>query len=236
MMKTNWNCTQKTIAATLAALMLASCATPGDGTDSTASDVFSGDCNPFIAGALGGAVGALLGGRSNRGRGAAIGAGVSALACMAFNYHTKQTKTAQQVTDAYKAANRGALPAAATVTRFDARVAPKASVQAGQAVDVASYIEVVPGTKNPRPAVEQQITLYSPDGKEAANARKPANETPGGGAFETNFRFTMPQGVPQGVYPVKSQVFVNGDVAAGAETRFQVVVGPAGTIVALGPL
>jgi hypothetical protein len=233
-MKTNR--TQTTIAATVAALMLASCAAPGDGTGATPTDVFSGDCNPFIAGALGGAVGALLGGGSNRVRGAAIGAGVTALACVAFNYQTKQTKSAEQVTKEYKVANRGALPAAATVTRFDAQVAPKASVQAGQAVDVASYIEVVPGTKNPRPSVEQQITLYSPDGKEAANARKPANQNPGAGAFETNFRFTMPQGVPQGVYPVKSQVFVNGDPTARTETKFQVVVGPAGTIIALAPL
>jgi hypothetical protein len=233
-MKTNRTLIQTTIAATVAALVLTSCAAPGDGsTGPTASDVFTGDCNPLISGAIGTAVGALLGGGSNRLRGAAIGAGVGALACMAYNYHTKQTKSAQQVTEEYKAANRGVVPTAATVTRFDAKVAPTESVQAGQAVDVTSYIEVVPGTKNPQPTVEQQITLYAPDGKETANARKPANQNPGGGAFETNFRFTMPQGVPQGVYPVKSQVFVNGDPSANAETRFQVVVGPTGTIVAL---
>jgi hypothetical protein len=235
MMKTNRTCTQTTIAATLAALMLASCATAGDGSGPTASDVFSGDCNPLIAGAIGTAVGALLGGGSNRVRGAAVGAGVGALACMAYNYQTRQTKSSQQVTDEYKVANKGALPTVATVTRFDAQVAPKASVQAGNPIEVASYIEVVPGTNDPRPKVEQQITLYAPDGKEAANARKPANQNPGGGAFETNFRFTMPQGVPQGVYPVKSQVFVNAEPAANAETRFQVVVGPTGTIVALAP-
>jgi hypothetical protein len=233
-MKTKRTLARTTIAVSLTALVLTGCAAPGDGgSGPTASDVFSGDCNPLVSGAIGTAVGALLGGGSNRLRGAAIGAGVGALACMAYNYHTRQTKSAQQVTDEYKAANKGVVPTAATVTRFDARVAPTDSVQAGKAVDVTSYIEVVPGTNNPKPTVEQQITLYAPDGKETANARKPANQTPGGGAFETNFRFTMPQGVPQGVYPVKSQVYVNGDPSANAETRFQVVVGPAGTIVAL---
>jgi hypothetical protein len=227
------NPTRTTIAATLAALMLVSSATPRDGAAATMSDVFSGDCNPLLSGAIGTALGALLGGSRNRLGGAAIGAGVGALACMAYNYQTKQTKSAQQVTEEYKAANQGELPTSATVTRFDAKVAPTENVQAGKAIDIASYIEVVPGTDNPRPTVEQQITLIAPDGKEAANAKKPANQNPGGGAFETTFRFTMPQGVPQGVYPVKSQVFVNGDPTANAETRFQVVVGPAGTIVAL---
>jgi hypothetical protein len=232
-MKTNLTFRQTTIAATLAALMLVSAAAPRHGTAATMGDVFSGDCNPLLSGGIGTALGALLGGSRNRLRGAAIGAGVGALACMAYNYHTTQTKSAQQVTEEYKAANQGELPAAATVTRFDAKVAPTESVQAGKAVDIASYIEVVPGTDNPRPTVEQQITLFAPDGKEAANAKKPANQSPGGGAFETTFRFTMPQGVPQGVYPVKSQVFVNGDPTANAETRFQVVVGPTGTVVAM---
>jgi hypothetical protein len=235
-MDTKRTCTRTVIAATLAALVLGSCAAPGDGTGPTAGDFFSGNCNPLVAGAIGTAVGALLGGGTNRVRGAAIGAGVGALACVAYNYSTRQTKSSQQVTDEYKAANRGTLPAVATVTRFDAQVAPKSSVQAGSAIDVASQIEVVPGAKDPRPKIEQQIALYGPDGKEAANARKPANETPGGGAFETNFRFTMPQGVPQGVYPVKSQVYINDQPAAGTETRFQVVVGPSGTIVAAARL
>lgn len=235
-MDTKRTCERTVIAATLAALVLGNFAAPRDAIGATAGDFFSGDCNPLIGGAVGTVLGALLGRGGNRVRGAAIGAGVGALACMAYNYSTRETKSSQQVADEYKAANNGALPAAATVTRFDAQVAPTASVQAGSAIEVASQIEVVPGTNDPRPKVEQQIALYGPDGKEAANARKPANETPGGGAFETNFRFTMPQGVPQGVYPVKSQVFVNGEPAANTETRFQVVVGPSGTIVAAARL
>jgi hypothetical protein len=235
-MNPNMMCIRTLVATTAAALVLQSCAAPGDGTAPTPEDVFAGDCNPLVAGAIGTAVGALLAGGSNRVRGAAIGAGVGALACMAYNYSTRQTKSSQQVTDEYKDAHRGALPVASRVTRFNAQVAPKASVQAGSAIDVASQIEVVPGAKDPRPKVEQQIALYGPDGKEAAKARKPATEKPGGGAFETNFRFTMPQGVPQGVYPVKSQVFVNGDPAANTETRFQVVVGTSGTILATAPL
>jgi len=92
----------------------------------------------------------------------------------------------------------------------------------------------VPGTDNPNPKVEQAIALYGPDGTPAGNARKAASQG-GGGAFATSFKFSMPQGIPQGVYPVKSQVFVDGQPAGNNEARFQVVVGPAGqaTVLAL---
>jgi|RhiMetdeSRZDD1v2_1073273.scaffolds.fasta_scaffold01579_34 hypothetical protein len=214
------------------AAFAAGCATQQGGSapqqgGSAPADTLSGDCNPLITGGIGAAIGALAGGSKNRGTGAAAGAAIGALACVAYNYYAKQTKTAQQVTDEYKAKNKGTLPASATVTRFNVQVAPTAKVQAGNAVNVASNIEVVPGTSNPKPNVEQEITLFSPDGAQAGKARKPASVAgAGGGGFETSFKFSLPQGVPQGVYPVKSQLYVDGKPAAGTDTRFQVVVAP----------
>ena len=210
------------------AAFAAGCATQQGGT-APPVDTLSGDCNPLITGGIGAAIGALAGGSKNRGSGAAAGAAIGALACVAYNYYAKQTKSAQQVTDEYKAKNKGTLPTSATVTRFNVQVAPNAKVQAGNAVNVASNIEVVPGTSNPKPNVEQEITLFSPDGAQAGKARKPASQA-GGGGFETSFKFSLPQGVPQGVYPVKSQLYVDGKPVAGTDTRFQVVVAPAGTV------
>src|SRR5262245_2478516 len=216
-----------------AAALAAGCATgqSSGGGDATATgDVLSSDCNPLLTGGIGAAIGAVLGGSKNRGTGAAAGAAIGALACVAYNYATKQTKTAQQVSDEYKAKNKGTLPANATVTRFNVQVAPTAKVQAGNAITVASNIEVVPGNSNPRPNVEQEIALYGPDGAQAGKARKAASPAGGGGAFETSFKFSLPQGVPQGTYPVKTQVYVDGKQAAGSDTRFQVVVGPGGAV------
>jgi hypothetical protein len=216
-------------AAIAVAAVVTACAT-GQGGSAPAGEVLSGECNPLVTGGIGAAIGAIVGGNKRRGEGAAAGAAIGALACVAYNYYTKQTKTSQQVADEYKAAHKGTLPASATVTRFNAQVAPTAKVQAGNAITVASNIEVVPGTSNPRPAVEQEIALYGPDGTQAGKARKPASQTAGGGAFETSFKFSLPQGVPQGVYPVKSQLYVDGKPAAGADTRFQVVVAPGGAV------
>jgi hypothetical protein len=223
----------RTPAAIIAAAAFATGCATGQGGSEATGDVLSGECNPLMTGGIGAAIGAIMGGNKRRGEGAAAGAAIGALACVAYNYYTKQTKTAQQVTNEYKAAHKGTLPASATVTRFNAQVAPTAKVQAGNAVTVASNIEVVPGTSNPRPAVEQEIALYGPDGTQAGKARKPASQTGGGGAFETSFKFSLPQGVPQGVYPVKSQLYVDGKPAAGTDTRFQVVVAPGGTVTVL---
>ena len=216
-------------AAVLAGIALAGGCATQQGGSAPAADTLSGDCNPLVTGGIGAAIGALAGGSKNRGTGAAAGAAIGALACVAYNYYARQTKTTQQVTNEYKAKNKGTLPANATVTRFNVQVAPTAKVQAGNAVNVASNIEVVPGTGNPSPNIEQEITLFSPDGAQAGKARKPANQAgTGGGAFETSFKFSLPQGVPQGVYPVKSQLYVDGKPAAGTDTRFQVVVAPEG--------
>ena len=223
----------RAVAVVTAAAIIAGCATSKGGS-STSTDWLSGECNPLIAGGIGAVIGAIAGGRNNRGAGAAIGAGVGALACVAYDYYAKQTKSAQQVSDEYKATHMGTLPTRATVTRFNTEVSPASTVQAGSAVTVASDIEVVPGTDNPKPKVEQAIVLYGPDGTPAGNARKAASQG-GGGAFATSFKFSMPQGIPQGVYPVKSQVFVDGQPAGHNDARFQVVVGPGGqaTVLAL---
>lgn len=223
----------RTPAAVIAAAALVTGCATGQGGSAPAGDMLSGECNPLVTGGIGAAIGAIAGGNKRRGEGAAAGAAIGALACIAYNYYTKQTKTSQQVADEYKATHKGTLPASATVTRFNAQVAPTAKVQAGNAITVASNIEVVPGTSNPRPAVEQEIALFGPDGAQVGKARKPASQTAGGGAFETSFKFSLPQGVPQGVYPVKSQLYVDGKPAAGTDTRFQVVVAPGGTVTVL---
>lgn len=224
----------KRMAVIAVAAAVGACATGQGGAPISSSDFF-GDCNPLVTGGIGALLGAIAGGRKHRTEGAVVGAGIGALACIAYNYHTRQTMSAQQVSEEYKAQHKGTLPAEATVTRFDMHVTPASAVQAGNAVTIASDIEVVPGAKDPLSSLEQEITLFSPDGKKAGKARKPATQEGGGGGFETSFKMTMPQGVPQGVYPVKSQLYVNGRLAASTDANFQVVVAPGGVITAFIP-
>ena len=205
--------------AVAASLAVSGCAAPGDGQPAAA---MGGDCNPALAAGLGAVVGSLLGGGKNTLRGAALGSGVAALACVALNYQAQQVKTAKQVQDEYKAAHRGTLPEQATLVRYDTTFSPT-SVRGGQKAQTASYIEVAPGTRDMTPKVEEELTLYKPDGSLLQTVRKPVSATNGSGAFKGGFSIPLPEGVPQGLYPIKTALYLNGKRVAGQDNKLQVV-------------
>lgn len=97
---------------------------------------------------------------------------------------------------------------------------------------VTSEIEIVQGTDGAKPIVEEELTLVKPDGTEQKSPRKVANEAGGGGGFMTTFFMLMPEGVPQGTYPVKTALYVNGKPAGTNTLNMQVVSLPNGTMVA----
>jgi len=180
-------------------------------------------CNA-VAAAIGGAVlGALLGGGKHRAGGAAIGAAAGAAGCLAVNYHARQVKTAQQVNQEFQNAHGGQPPVHATVVRYETRFDPTDKVQAGGSSNLSSYIEVAAGADGVQPVIEEEITLYDPDGKALKTVRKPANAAGATGGFQTQFSFTMPAGVMQGVYPFKTALYVNGTQVQGATATLQVV-------------
>lgn len=206
--------------AVAASLAVSGCAAPGaDGQPLAAT---GGDCNPALAAGLGAVVGGLLGGGKNTLRGAALGSGFAALACVALNYQAQQVKTAKQVQDEYKAAHRGMLPEQATLVRYDTTFSPT-SLRGGQKAQTASYIEVAPGTRDMTPKVEEELTLYKPDGSVLQTVRKPVSATNGSGAFKGGFSIPLPEGVPQGLYPIKTALYLNGRRVAGQDNKLQVV-------------
>lgn len=194
--------------------LLASCATSGGGSGGD-------DCNPLIGAVVGGAVGALMGGSRHRGRGAAIGAGVGALTCVAYNYSSKQTRTADQVGDEYRRA-RGELPPAPVVTDYRTQSA-RTSARAGEEILVTSNIEVVPGRTEPLKELREEFVILDPKGVERSKLQKtPAPAGSKGGAYVSTLQFTFPEGVPPGAYQVQSRLFVNGKMAQTAAVNIQV--------------
>ena len=200
--------------------LLAACATPkGDGA--------AGDpCNPVVGAVIGGALGAVLGGDQHRTRGAAIGAGVGALACVAINYNTRQTRSADQVGDDYRRRNGGELPPAPVVSAY-AMQAARSSARAGEEVTVTSNIEVVPGRSEPLKELREEFVIVDPKGVERSKlAKTPAPAGSRGGAYVSTLQFTFPQGVPPGPYQVQSRLFVNGKPAQASAVAIQVVQAP----------
>lgn len=211
------------IAVVVTTLAIAGCANnpPGSGTESNS------DCNPAFAAGVGAILGGLLANGNNRVRGAALGAGIGSLACLAWNYHSKQTKTADQIQREYRAANRGSLPAESQIVRYDTRFDPTNRISPGGQLTIASNIEVIQGrSDHSSPLVEEEIVLVKPDGSEV-RSRKPANEGLGAGGYQSRFTMTMPLGVQQGIYPVRTALYVNGRRADEKSLSLQVVVADA---------
>jgi hypothetical protein len=211
---------KRVIAGVTLATVLAGCADMNDAKAKFA-DV---SCNPLLAGIGGAAIGAIVAG-GNRAAGAAIGAGVAALVCAAVDYEAKQIKTAQQAQADYQAGHGGRMPEQASVVKYTTSFTP-ASISAGEKATLHSYIEVVKGKRDAAdPTIEEEATIYKPDGSVAKSVRKPVNQTASAGAFASSFTIPMPQGVPQGAYPVKSTLYVNGVEVAERKVDLQVVAG-----------
>ncbi len=208
---------------------------PGCATTRTVNGVseVSGGCNPAAMALVGALLGALIGGKNNRNAGAAIGGALGGLSCLAWNYQTQQTKTAEQVNTAYKVANNGSLPSETSVVSYNVAPDPSATLNVGNPMVIRSQITIVEGTnKKSQPVVEEQLVVLH-DGKSIAQAKKQANEGGGTGEYTTKFNLSLPAGVPQGYYPVQTALFLDGQQVQTRSFSFQVVQLETGVMVAV---
>ena len=72
---------------------------------------------------------------------------------------------AQQVNKDFQSINGGALPEHATVVPYATRFDPIDRIQAGGSSSLSSDIKVVDGTDGVHPNLEEEITLFGPDGQ-----------------------------------------------------------------------
>lgn len=143
---------------------------------------------------------------------------------MIIDYSTEQTKTEDQVSREYEEEN-GALPATTTVSSYQTTILPGASVAPGTEVRVKSVIAVVPGQDRATARIEETLTIYdSEDTSQALKSMtKPAAQN-SGGEFASQFTFTLPEGMPQGIYPIHSTLALNGEVAGDNSQQLQLVL------------
>jgi hypothetical protein len=179
-------------------------------------------CNTAAAAVIGAVAGALLSRGNNRLKGAAIGGGLAAAICVAYNYKTRQTKTAQQVSTEYTQQHQGEVPTQSFVAQYETHVGPADQIRRGDSADLASTIDVIQGTDGIDPKVEEEITLLGPDGKPLRTTRKPANPSGGGGEYQTQFTFKLPDGAPQGAYAFKTALYLNGQQVKEGSANLQV--------------
>ena len=215
-------------------LCLTGCVSNQTRGDQTTSQQLSGDdCNSAAAALIGGLIGALITDGSNRVRGAAVGAGLASLACVAWNHHSEQTKSASQVQQEYASSNQGRRPSRTTITRYDTSVGAGGRVSPGGRLEGMSDIEIVQGASGSVLVVEEEVTLTRPDGKDAKPSRKLISQNTSGGAYRSTYSIEMPRGVMQGVYPLSTALFVNGEKVAERNLSIQVIARAGGEPVAM---
>lgn len=222
------NC--RAISMAVIAAMLSACAVPPQGGAGQASGAGANSvedpCSVGQSAAAGAAVGALLGalvdGKRGAVRGAALGGVAAAAGCYAVNVRSRQTKTALQANNDYVRA-RGSLPREPVVVAYSPSLNGQV-VTRGRPFTVNSTVELVDGSTQRVDEVREEIVVFDPAGQEIKSGSKQmASTNRGGGRFENSFELTLPKGVSQGTYGVKTNLYVNGRLASSRDMRAQLV-------------
>ncbi len=157
---------------------------------------------------------------------AAVAVAVTVLTKMIIKHRSERIAKAEQVAEEYKAQNNS-LPAEPMATEYITKTLPGNVVEPGKEVIIQSDIVVVPGTKQKVALIEERIAIYDNEdnSKELKNFTKPVNEkTKRGGRYQNEFSFTLPEGLPQGVYPIKTELLLNGKVVDSSNNDIQLVL------------
>src|SRR5581483_11800618 len=155
-----------------------------------------------------------------------------ALGCLAYNYSTRQKRSAQQVEQQYEQEHAQQLPEQTQVMSYSAELQPNKAISGGTSAMLVSNVEIVKGKDAPAPKVEEAVEMRSPDGKVLNRSRKTAQAIQGSGEYENQFKFTLPEGVDEGVYPIDVALYVDGEQKQTRSVRMQVASNGAARILA----
>ncbi len=157
---------------------------------------------------------------------AAVAVAVTLITKMIIKHRSERIAREEQVAAEYKTQNRN-LPAEPIATEYQTKTLPGNVVAPGQEVVIQSDIVVVPGTQRKTALIEERIVIYDNEDntKELKNFAKPVNEkTKTGGRYKNEFSFTLPEGLPQGIYPIKTELLLNGEMVNAADNDIQLVL------------
>ncbi len=157
---------------------------------------------------------------------AAVAVAVTLITKMIIKHRSERIAKEEQVAEEYKTKNQR-LPAEPTATEYQTKTLPGNVVGPGQEVVIQSNIVVVPGSRQKTALIEERIAIYDNEDntKELKRFTKAVNEkTKTGGRYKNEFTFTLPEGLPQGVYPIQTELLLNGEVVDTANNDIQLVL------------
>ena len=158
----------------------------------------------------------------------AIATAEQLIADMIIKYTTRRTRTQKEVSKEY-VEEKGELPRETTATAYRTDILPGSLVSPGEDVRIRSYIEIVPGNTGRESSIEERLTIW--DNEDNSLALKSMTKQAGkdaGGVFRGEFSFTLPEGLPQGLYPITMELLLNGDISGDHKLQLQLVQGENG--------
>lgn len=177
--------------------------------------------NAAVAAIVGGIFGALV--SDNKRTGAAIGAVVSSIACMALEASSKQTQSSTDVLKEYKDQNGGRAPDQVTLVRYDGSSPSSVVREKGSSVELTSTGQlVVPPGQQGSSQYFEEFQLSVP-GEQPKIVKKPLGMV-GGGGFEQSYKFALDKTLPQGDYIFKTRILSPDNQTLGERNgKFRVV-------------
>lgn len=155
----------------------------------------------------------------------AVGIAAKLIYDMVVDYQSKQVNDEGQVVNRYKQIH-GSLPQEPVLVTYSSNIRPGDVVTTGKDISIQSELEVVRGVSSPNIEIQERIAIFDNEdnSKELKSLTKVVNQkTNSSGAFENEFTFKLPEGMPQGIYPVQTTVIVNGKAFAPVNSQMQLV-------------
>lgn len=145
---------------------------------------------------------------------------------MVIEHRAKKVADEQGVIDNYKNQHQE-LPEKAMASQYVTSTQPGSIVQPGKKVVIQSDIVVIPGRNQTETLIQEKLAIFDNEDntKELKSLTKDVNdETKQAGHYTNEFTFTLPEGLPQGVYPIKTSLLLNGEVVQTANNDIQLVL------------
>lgn len=157
---------------------------------------------------------------------AAVAIAVKLIADMVVDFRSKKVADEEKVVTDYKSKNKTLQPNP-VAERYFTETLPGKVVEPGNKVTIQSDIIVVPGSVKKEALIEERITIFDNEDntKQLKNLTKAVNgDTRRGGHYQNEFTFTPPEGLPQGIYPIKTELLLNGEIAENSSNDIQLVL------------
>jgi len=158
---------------------------------------------------------------------AAIAVAAKYVADMLIEYHTQKISGEDDVAKEYKTGHDNNLPDQPIASTYTTTTLPGKVVQPGKKVTIKSDMVVVPGRAQKDTLIQENLSIFDNEDntKELKSLTKTVNEeTKRAGHYANEFSFTIPEGLPQGVYPIKTGLLLNGKAAQSANSDIQLVL------------